>query len=552
MRISRRSLLAVASLTSAAPASAWAQQSLSRGTFTHGVASGDPWSDNVILWTRFVSAEEGRVGWEIAEDDAFARVAARGVAQARFANDFCVKVEAGGLEPGRRYFYRFLSASGPSETGRTRTAPHDGAESLSIAVFSCANFAFGYFHAYAHAAARDDIDLVVHTGDYIYEMQRGAYPSAAEAVAGRVIDPVTETVTLSDYYQRYATYHTDPGLLELRRTKPMTAVWDDHEIANDAWREHAQAHHTPTEGAYLDRVAAAAKAYFDWLPIRRPDPRTLRLYRHLDWGGLARIVLLDTRFVGRDRQLDYRTELLPRLAQGGADAAAITAEYRANVLDDPSRSLLGAVQEDWFNDTLAQSKQRGQTWQIVAQQVIVGGPRAAPGMTRMLPDSASPGTRAWFTSAEQVGAYGLPWNLDAWGGYPIARARFVQSCATNASNAVVLAGDSHNCWLYDLPTNNRLAAIEFATGSVSSPGFERSLAAAAPGEREALFRGADENLAWCDLSHRGYGMLRFTRAECTAEWVAVTDERVAHAGAATVSRMHSAPSANAGPGGWSA
>lgn len=549
MLVSRRGFLSAASLAAVAHP-AWAQ-SLSTGVFTHGVASGDPTAESIILWTRFVSTQGGRVGWEIAEDESFDRVAARGVGEAHLTNDFCVKVQAGGLAPGRSYFYRFLSASGPSQTGRTRTAPAD-AETLTIAVFSCANFPFGYFHAYGHAALREDIDLVVHVGDYIYEIQRGAYPSEAEAVPGRIIDPVNETVSLSDYYQRYATYHTDTNLLELRRLKPMSAVWDDHEIANDAWREGAQAHNPESEGRYLDRVAAAAKAYFDWMPIRRPQSQGLQLYRALDWGGLARLVLLDTRYIGRDRQLDYRSALLPQLAQGGADAAALAADYRTNILNDPSRSLLGAAQETWLGQTLAQSKARGQTWQIIAQQVLLGGPRAAPGMTRMLPESVSSGSRAWFTSAEQVGALGLPWNLDAWGGYPPARQRFLEACVAQANNAVVLAGDSHNCWLYNIPAQNRLAAVEFASGSVTSPGFERSLTVAAPGERESTFRAVDETLAWCDLTHRGYGALHFTRRTCTAEWLAFADIRSPAPVAPIVSRRTSEASAAAGPGGWAA
>ncbi|HEX8902177.1 alkaline phosphatase D family protein [Vitreimonas sp.] len=550
MLLDRRSLLAAASLTAiAAPRAAWAQ-SLAHGVFTHGVASGDPLPDGFILWTRFVGGD-GRIAWEVAEDEAFTRVAQRGVARASFASDYCVKADVRGLQPGRAYFYRFLSGAGPSFTGKTRTAPASGGDSLTVALFSCANFPFGYFHAYGHAAAREDIDLVLHTGDYIYEIQRGSYPSAAEAVPGRIIDPVTETVSLSDYYQRYATYHTDGDLLELRRVKPMSVVWDDHEIANDAWMGGAQAHQEPTEGRYIDRVAAASKAYFDWMPIRRPD-NSVRLYRSFDWGDLARIVMLDTRYIGRDRQLDYRTTLGPQLAQGGADAAALAAEFRRTILDDPNRSVMGATQEQWFARTLAESKQRGQAWQIISQQVVVGDQFAPAGMTNLLPADVSPGSRAWFAAGEQMSALGLPWNLDAWQGYPAARARFLEACAANAANAVILGGDSHNCWVNNLmaASGSRLAALEFAGGSVASPGFERSLTNAAPGQRESMMRSSNPHMAFCDLTHRGYGVLKFTRTTCESEWLAFPDVRSARAPTPLVTRFTSSASATAGPGAW--
>lgn len=550
MLLDRRSLLTAASFTAiAAPRAAWAQ-SLAHGVFTHGVASGDPLPDGVILWTRFVGGD-GRVAWEIAEDEGFTRVAQRGTARASFATDYCVKVDARGLQPGRSYFYRFLSGAGPSFTGKTKTAPASGGESLTIAMFSCANFPFGYFHAYGHAAAREDVDLVLHAGDYIYEIQRGSYPSAAEAVPGRIIDPVNETVSLSDYYQRYATYHTDSDLLELRRVKPMSVVWDDHEIANDAWMHGAQAHQEPTEGRYVDRVAAASKAYFDWMPIRRPD-NTARIYRSFDWGDLARIVMLDTRYIGRDRQIDYRTTLAPQLAQEGADAAALAAEFRRSILDDPSRSLMGAAQEQWFARTLADSKQRGQPWQIISQQLVVGDQIAPVGMTNLLPADVSAGSRTWFAAGESMSRLGLPWNLDAWQGYPAARARFLAACAANANNAVVLGGDSHNCWVNNLSdaSGSRIAALEFAGGSVASPGFERSLTNATPGQRESMMRSSNPHMAFCDLTNRGYGVLKFTRTTCESEWLAFSDVRSPQAGTPLVTRFISTAGANGGPGAW--
>lgn len=551
MLTSRRTLLALTGAAFVAPRPAWAQN-LSRGVFTHGVASGDPLADGVIIWTRFVGVDGANIAWEIAEDDSFARVTQRGEARASLVNDFCVKVDARGLAPDRRYFYRFLSGSEPSPTGETRTAPARGGERLSVGLVSCSNFAFGRFHAYGHLAARDDIDLVLHTGDYIYEYGHGDYPSASEAVAGRTFDPAHEIVTLNDYHQRYAAYHTDPHLLELRRRKPISCVWDDHEIANNAAAGGAQ-NHQRNEGLYVDRVANAAKAYFDWLPIRRQNPTGARIYRHLDWGDLARILLLDTRIAGRSRQLDYQRALSFRLLQDGEGARAAIGEFRRTQLEDPARTMLGAEQETWFADALAQSRERGQTWQIAAQQVVMGSQIVGPGASAMLSPDAHGNTRRFIGAGERLGSQGMPWNLDAWDGYPAARARFLQACTANANNAVVLGGDSHNCWLNNLPNeeDSRLAAIEFAGGSVTSPGVERPLAAAAPGARESLMRNANPHLVWCDATNRGYGALRFTRTVCQSEWVAFSDVRSPETSPPSVTRLISEASTSAGPGGWS-
>ncbi len=552
MKIARRSLLVAAAATPAfAPRSAWAQR-FSAGTFTHGVASGDPLADGVMIWTRFAHNGGGRIGWEVASDEAFAHVIRHGATRASLANDFCAKVDVRGLEPGRRYFYRFLAASGPSEIGRTCTAPAAGVSSLTLALFSCSNFPFGYFHAYGHAAAREDVELAIHCGDYIYEYGRGTYPSEAEAIGGRVLEPATEIVRLQDYYQRYATYHRDADLMALRAAKPLSVVWDDHELANDTSRTGAQNHQVETEGSFADRIAAASKAYFDWMPIRRPERRGARIYRSLDWGDLARILLLDTRHIGRDRQLDYRTQLFPRLAQGGAEAAAALAEFRGTMLNNPNRTMLGAEQEAWFADRLSQSKARGHTWQIVAQQLVMGEQVAPQNFSRLLPQDTPSGTRQWIAGAEQLGAQGMPWNLDSWGGYPAARARLLAACAERANNALVLGGDSHNCWVNNLAAANgqRLAALEFAGGSVSSPGFERTLSAAQAGEREAMMRSANPELAWCDLSHRGYGVFKLTRGACEAEWLAFADVRSPTPSAPSVTRLSAAASASAGPGTW--
>jgi alkaline phosphatase D len=462
-----------------------------------------------------------------------------------------VKVDVRGLTPGRTYFYRFLSGTGPSLVGRTITAP-TGAQALSVGLVSCANYGFGYFHAYGHLAARDDIDLVLHTGDYIYEYGDDEYPRTELMVPGRAFDPDHEIVSLDDYYRRYQQYHTDPNLLALRAAKPIAAVWDDHEITNDATATGAQ-NHQRSEGTYADRVAAASKAYFDWMPIRRPDPSAVRLYRALDWGELAKIILIDTRYIGRTRQLDYRRALGLRLLSDGAGTQAAAEEFRRTHLSDPARTLLGAEQEAWLAETLASSKQRGQTWQIVAQQIAMGEQLIGAGASAMVPSSAHGNTRRYVTIGERLGRMGMPWNLDAWDGYPAARDRFLRACAAHAANAVVLGGDSHNTWVNNLAApddSTRIAALEFAGASVTSPGLEQALSAGAPGAREAMMQSANPHLAWCDVTNRGYGVLKLTRGACEAEWVAFANVREAEVPTPNVTRMNAEPSTSSGPGRW--
>lgn len=549
MHIARRGLL-IAGASAAMARPAWAQ-SLSAGAFTHGVASGDPLPDGVILWTRFVGGD-GRIAYEVAEDETFATISARGQVEASPATDYCVKADVRGLAPGRTYFYRFLAQSGPSLIGRTRTAPVE-ATSLSVGLVSCANYAYGYFHAYEHLAQRDDIDLVLHTGDYIYEYGLDEYPKTELTVAGRAFDPDHEIITLDDYYRRYQQYHTDANLLALRAAKPISAVWDDHEIANDATSTGAQ-NHQRNEGAYADRVAAATKAYFDWMPIRRPEQNGVRIYRALDWGNLARILLIDTRLIGRIRQLDYRRDVgALRLIMDGPGTEAAVENFRRTQLNDPNRTLLGAEQEAWVAATLADSKQRGQIWQVVAQQLTMGEQLVGAGASAMVPAQAHANVRRYVSVAERLGRMHMPWNLDAWDGYPAARTRFLQTCVANAANAVILGGDSHNTWINNLAApddTTRLAAIEFAGASVTSPGLEQAMSAAAPGARETMMKSANPHLAWCDVTNRGYGALKFTRGACEAEWVALADVKTAEAHAPSTTRLSATPSANAGPGAW--
>lgn len=549
-RLTRRTLIQAAPMVAlAAPAIA---KSRPKGAFTHGVASGDPTTNAVILWTRFVpeGAGEARIGWEVASDQGFSRILRSGEAAARPANDYCVKVDARGLPHGQRLFYRFLAQTS-SVTGQTRTAPRDGMDALKLALFSCSNLPFGYFNAYAHAAVREDLDLCVHVGDYIYEYPRGTYPDAKDAMAGRVIEPAGEIIAMSDYHQRYQSYRSDPDLQELHRVKPWITVWDDHEITNDTWKDGAQNHQPETEGDWVTRRLSAARAYDHWLPTRPQAGGPLKTYRALGWGQVADIFALDTRYIGRDKQLDYSKELAPAAAQGMSQLAAAVETFKRDRLNAADRSLLGAPQEQWLDQGMARSKGRGAAWQVLAQQVIMGKQVFAAQIAGMVNPEAPAFRKQWADLGAQLGAAQLEWNLDSWGGYPPARERFLARSAAIGANTLVLAGDSHNAWINNLPggKNGRMAAVEIAGTSVTSPGMENVFTNAAIGAREAAMLSANPNMAACDLTNKGYAAVTLSAEKARVELVAVKSILSRDAAATVTQTLESEASAN-GPSAW--
>lgn len=554
--ITRRNLLVTGLATGLAgrfPAIAQSG-SLSHGMFTHAVASGDPTPSAVILWTRFVTsdARDGEIAWEIAETEAFDKIVGSGKAAVRAAADYCVKVDAQGLAPGRPYAFRFIGAQGPSPTGLTRTAPESGVASLKFALFSCSNLGFGYFHAYRDAAARDDIELCIHVGDYIYEYARGVYPKPEKTLAGRLIYPETEIVTPSDYHRRYASYRDDLDLQELHRLKPWITVWDDHELANDTYDGGAQNHDPATQGPWEERRATAVQAYLDWMPIRHDPAQGLNIYRRYDWGGLATILALDTRLTGRTKQLSYKEELAPFADKDDATFNAAAESFAKTKLADPARTLLGVTQEAWLSGELKRSKEAGATWQVLAQQLVTGRQSTPAAFAGFLPSDATPEAQAAMALRTRIGKLGLPGNLDAWGGYPAARDRLLADCRANAANAIVLSGDSHNAWAHNLTdASGTVAAVEVAGTGVSSPGIESSLSAAPEGGRETAMREANPELAWCDITNKGYAIVTLTRETAEARFIATgpVTERDAKIVKETVLVS---PASATGPSAWSA
>ncbi len=329
--------------------------------FKYGVASGDPLADRVILWTHAKVADSTdavSLTWQLASDAAFATIFKSGQVDATEAASFTAKVDATGLSAGTSYFYRFRDAAGTFSTvGTTRTLPAADAASVKFAVFSCALYSEGFFNTY-DAAAKSDAHYAVHLGDYIYEY--GADPAKfgnRDAVAlGRVTSPAGEIVSLSDYRTRYALYRSDPNLQALHAKMPWITVWDDHEIANNAWVGGAENHNPATQGDWNVRKVTAARAYHEWMPIRSPDPANLlKIYRRFDFGRLFTLHMLDTRIEGRDRQYDNFGD-----SDGGvARYIAGVTKGAGGVLPDASRKMISAEQQTWLTTGMQASTRPG-------------------------------------------------------------------------------------------------------------------------------------------------------------------------------------------------
>ena len=503
--------------------------------FDYGVASGDPLSDRVILWTHAQFSglnDDAPLTWEVASDAAFASVVASGSAKAVAAAGHTVKVDAAGLRAGKDYYFRFRWNQHSSPVGKTRTLPAAGASHLTLAVLTCANYPAGYFHAYAEAA-KSDAKYAVHLGDFIYEYGADGYASADAAALGRVSQPATECLTLADYRKRYAQYRSDPDSKIFHATLPVIAVWDDHEVANDTFKNGAENHTEGAEGRFTDRRAAAVQAWHEWLPVRAPDAKDLlKIYRSFDFGGLAAMHMLETRLIGRDKQISFAELLNPA-----------TASTAMATLASPTRSMMGAQQLGWLQGQMAASTA---TWQVLGQQVLMAR-MAFPVsvLTALNPDNTGADAvaagqkaindylTAKATAAQAPGLLTetqkallnpavnpqLGYNLDAWDGYPVEREIVLSTAKQLGKKLVVLAGDTHNAWASQLTLlDGSVVGHEFATSSVSSPGFEEYLPTLTPDQSKAIFLGVVDDLKFADTYRRGFMLMQFTPSEAKGTW----------------------------------
>ncbi len=490
-----------------------AQLTRARG-FSHGVASGEPTANSVLLWTRYVADSDTLLRAELAEDAGFTKTLAGAEATARGANDHTAKVTVTGLPDNRWLYYRFVAPDGSmSPVGRTRTLPQGRCDRFALAVFSCANMGFGYFNAYRHAAERGDIDLAVHLGDYFYEYGYGTYPAAKQWVTGRDVQPTHETVALADYRLRFASYRADADLRRLHQLLPMIAQWDDHESANDTWQGGAQ-NHQPDEGDWQVRKAAAIKAYLEWMPVSDAPWRSYQV------GDLATIQLPETRLTARSKQFEY-SEIIA--GAGTGDIGAALRAFRDGAYQDPSRTMLGSEQEAWLARGMSDSVRSGTRWQVLAQQVIMGSTKSPVESLQWLPANAPDYARQRVQLGALAAQNGLPFNLDNWDGYPAARERIYTFAQAADANLVVLSGDSHNGWAFDLVAKDskdgKPVGVEFAGHSVSSAGIESSTRGVPPKDVAAALRRANPHLKWCNTENRGYMKVSFTRDIAASEWV---------------------------------
>lgn len=504
--------------------------------FHHGVASGDPQTQGVILWTR-VTPEDGdtspvSVSWEVASDADFTQLVNEDSTEVRQAYDYTLKVDVQGLEPGKTYYYRFHAAGVTSPVGVTRTLPEGNVDQVTFAVLSCSNYPAGFFHVYAEAAKEARLDAVLHLGDYLYEYATDGYDGDQTEEMGRALPENNdlEMIQLVDYRRRYALYRTDPDLQALHAKAPFIAVWDDHEIANDAWMEGAENHDPATEGDYLMRKQRALQAYFEWMPIRPFDDNDREIiYRSFHYGDLVSLHMLDTRIIGRDEQLSYTDYL----TDTGLDAEAFTA-----AATDPNRHLLGTTQLNWLSEALATSSA---TWQVLGQQVLMGrmlmpaemlqGLLApAPELVTLIEELTTLKGRYLqgdpTLTEEEIARITtvLPYNLDAWDGYMAEREVLLQTAKQLGKNLVVLAGDTHNAWASHLTIDGgegkQSVGVELATASVSSPGLEYYLqlpTEAIPQAEQAITLLVDD-LQYLNASQRGYLRVTFTTEETRADW----------------------------------
>ncbi len=497
-------------------------------SFQHGVASGDALDNSVIIWTRATPAEPGlvRMRWEVASDEGFEDVVASGDGTTSVEVDYTAKVDVTGLAAGSSYYYRFIVQDTVSPTGRTRTLPTGAVAATSFAVISCSNYPAGFFNVYREIA-NSDVDAVLHLGDYIYEYAVDGYASDRAEEFGRLSQPETEILSLSDYRTRYAQYRTDADLQACHGAHPFYVVWDDHEITNDTWREGAENHQPETEGDFDERVAVALQAWYEWLPIRPPSTNREVIYRQFQFGDLVDLLMLDTRLIGRDQQLSYA----PFTSGGMIDLDAARA-----AINDPNRQLLGEDQNAWLKDRLTNSTA---TWQVLGQQVLVGrynlpaqillaldpsnldDDALAAGVAAVLASVGAKNTPEDQRTPEQQALLdsAIPYNLDAWDGYGFNRDDILTHAASVNARLVTLAGDTHNAWASQLrDTQGNVVGVEFAAPSVTSPGLEGALGTDAAALFEAPLVTLIDDLIYTNISDRGWMQVTFTPGSTTADW----------------------------------
>ena len=490
--------------------------------FQYGVASGDPLPDRVMIWTRVTPTPDATpgsgkgaataVGWSVR--DAAGTVVRKGTATTSALSDHTVKVDVDGLRPDAAYTYAFTAGGKRSPVGTTRTAPAADAANrrLRFGMVSCSNYTGGFFSAYRHLSERDDLDFVVHLGDYLYEYGNGDDRYGPDSLRGvRDHDPATEMVSLSDYRRRHALYKADPDLAGLHRKYAFITTWDDHEVTNDTWREGAQ-NHQAAEGDYLPRRNRSYQAYDEWMPIRLPGRRSAletRIYRRLRFGTLADLTMLDLRQY-RDQQV------------AATDGKAI---------DDPKRVMTGPEQQAFLEAGLTAA---GPAWRLFGNSVQLMQVKTPP-----LPAATAAALAALQNgpTPASLPASGFALLVDPWDGYTANRQRVLEVASTSPGDPVFLTGDIHSTWAADLPLDpgtytgsptaaSPSAGVEFVCTSVTSDNLDEITSSPPRTTSRALeeqIKRANRHIKEVEFDSHGYSVVDITRERIQVDSFFVSD-----------------------------
>lgn len=466
----------------------------SQTIFRHGIASGDPLPNAVIIWTHVTppGTQPVSVAWIVARDADFTDVVAQGTAQTSADADYTVKVDVRDLAPDTVYFYRFTALDVVSPPGRTRTLPGEQATHVRFAQVSCAKYNAGFFNAYARIAERDDLHFLLHLGDYIYEASNT--PPASQtpgADIGRPFDPLHECKTLDDYRRRYAQYHSDEDVQRMHASLPLISVLDDHELADGAWRDGASEHKAERDGPWLRRHRDALRARWEWLPLRMPDAADpLRVWQSVSVGSLFDMLLIDTR--------SHRDE-----PTGG------------EAMHNPTRSALGPAQRAWLQESLSTSTA---TWRLIGNPSIF-----ATTWSSRFSDELKP----CLVQLKLMASDGSGPDYDQWDGYPVERKMLL--CHLRESeikNVVFLSGDVHIGLAAELKLdaqdqNEEPIAVELVNPSLTSQNLDDKMCWLPRCESthvEQMMLQELPHIRWCDLDSHGYNIVDVTPDRVVAQW----------------------------------
>tara|TARA_X000001036_G_scaffold438137_1_gene485202 strand:+ start:3958 stop:5601 length:1644 start_codon:yes stop_codon:yes gene_type:complete len=505
-------------------------------SFLHGVASGDPDQESVVIWTRVSGLTKSHsVSWQIGLDSKFQQIVSHGGETTNQYQDYTVKAVVDGLEPGKNYFYRFSCRGVISPIGRTRTLPKGDIDSLGLAIASCSNYAFGFFNGYDAIARDDAVDFVLHLGDYIYEYAATGWGAQTALALNRAHTPINEIVSLQDYRVRHAQYKADPDSQRMHAAKPLLLVWDDHESANNPWVGGAQNHQPSEEGRWTDRRDSAIRAYYEWMPIREPNKGADRkaFWRSYQFGSLATLINLESRHTGRGEQIDYADHVHQITSKANALA------FQRDILEAPGRTMLSTDMESFLSDELERSKREGTAWRLIGNAIpmarIPVPNLEETGISMPEKPGVVPGV-----SADLVwkGKWGLPLYLDTWDGYPLAREQLYSLCAAcGVSDLLVLTGDSHSFWANKLTSvGGQNFGIEIGTAGITSPGdfIEQGFDPSTAGQIDEAFATQIPDVRWTSNLYQGYVRLLLTQARVTTDYIAVSTVNDRHYHTSTI------------------